>query len=400
MRAVDCVTTQYEGYRHIGSEFEKRITQVRTKYRKKRILELTSIGSNGIGITGDEWDQKPMLLACTNGVINLKNGQLLQGTPEQFLKTACPTVYDRKAPPPEQFIKFLNSILDGDQNLIAYIKRLFGYALLGKVIERIIVIFYGEKGQNGKGTLLEVICEVLGPLASVVVPELLLKQHFSKNPASPSPEILALQGKRLTWASETNAGREFDVGRVKWLVGGEKLTGRGMYAKNPVTFDPSHTLFLVTNNKPEAPFEDQAFWYRVHLVSFNLSFVENPKEKYERKRIANMREILMQEAPGILKWMVEGCLEYQKYGSLKKPGKVAAETHEYKKGVDQFDAFKEDCLEKKPKIKTRGNQMYKVYEIWAKDNGRRIMDNTEFGKKLKIRCENGRDSTGYTTKWL
>ena len=82
-------------------------------------------------------------------------------------------------------------------------------------------------------------------MAGVVVPELLLKQHFSKNPSSPSPEIVALQGKRLIWASETSEGREFDVGRVKWLVGGEKLTGRGLYAKNQMTFALLHNTMII-----------------------------------------------------------------------------------------------------------------------------------------------------------
>jgi putative DNA primase/helicase len=153
LRAVDSVTAQFKAYRHMGSKVEQHIRQLGTRDRKKRILDLSSIGSNGMGIAGDQWDQKPMLLACSNGVINLKNGDLLHGAPHQYLKTACPTIYDPKAPPPKEFIKFLNSIFDGDQDLIAYIKRLFGYALLGKVIERILVIFLSLRGFSKKNSV-------------------------------------------------------------------------------------------------------------------------------------------------------------------------------------------------------------------------------------------------------
>ena len=381
LRDVDLVIEQYENHLESNNAFGERINSLRTIYRKTRVLELASVGPKGLGITGNEWDRQSMLLPCSNGVVNLEYGTLSPGRPDHYLKTYCSTPYDPDAPEPTKFLEFLDDIFSGNENLIAYIKRLFGYSLIGQQIEHNLIIFFGPRGRNGKTTLVETISDILGSFAMSFGSGLLLSQTFSKNPSAPDSAKLAMRGKRLVITSETNEGMQFDVERVKKFTGGDTLEARGMYQTHHVTFEPSHTLILATNRNPTASFDDDAFWGRVHVVPFNRSFVEAPELEHERPRKTNMKKILLSESKEILNWMVQGCIDYQDKGSLGKPNEITSQTKKYRKEQDQIGMFIDDCLQKGGK--TYAGVLYDAYKKWAKNNEYSIMTDTSFYKKLK-----------------
>ena len=91
-----------------------------------------------VALSGDEWDKYPYLLAVRNGVIDLTDGTLRNGSPTDLLRTACPNNWEGIDAPCPQFQKFLAEILDGNQELIAFVQRLFGYGLIGEVIHHIL----------------------------------------------------------------------------------------------------------------------------------------------------------------------------------------------------------------------------------------------------------------------
>jgi len=362
-----------------------RIKAIQTLYRKKAILQLAVSGDDSLGISGEEWDKNPMVLPCRNGIIDLETGQLIPGKPEQYLRTACDTVYDPDAPAPKFFLNFLEEVFERDQDLISYIQRLFGYSLLGKVLDHVFVIFCGD-GRNGKGTLLQAISHVLGPLAGPIKSSLLLDHGRSKPSSSPNPDILDLRGKRLVWGSETNSGAKFDPGIVKWLVGGDILVGRAVYGKFEIRFYPSHTMILLTNHKPEVPsgFYDFAFWKRIHLVPFKVAFVENPEGPFQRRIDKNLPEKLKAESEGILNWLVSGCLEYQNQG-LIPPAAVKLATKEYKDQGDHISSFIHDECILESDAWVKASVLYQAYEAWCEESERRPESLKGFGKILKSR---------------
>ena len=98
--------------KEIEDKIRDRMFALSARDRKKRVLELASIGKNGLGLNGDEWDRDPWSLPCINGVINLKDGSISPGRPDQYFKTVCPTSYDPNIPPSVIFMDFLNQIQD------------------------------------------------------------------------------------------------------------------------------------------------------------------------------------------------------------------------------------------------------------------------------------------------
>ena len=73
----------------------------------------------------------------------------------------------------------------------------------------------------------------------------------------PTPELAALQGLRLAFLSESGRSDHFDVSRLKWLTGGDTLVARGLFAK-PVSFEPTHTIFIATNHLARIGIDEDA----------------------------------------------------------------------------------------------------------------------------------------------
>jgi putative DNA primase/helicase len=314
-------------YQKTKGDLLKRVRELQAIKRKKAVLELSTYGSGGLGIEGTEWDRNPYLLPCLNGVIDLKTGELNPGYQGQFVRNVCPVNYDPDAQEPKLFLKSANEIFSYDQELIGFVQRVFGLALIGAQIEHIFVILVGP-GRNGKDTFIKAICRPLGLLATPVQSEFFLDQSRTRSSAGPSPDIVYLRGKRLIFASETNEDRRLDAGVVKWITGGSELIGRGSYAKHHTRFAPTHTTFLLTNFKPHAASNDYSLWQRLFLIPFNVKFVDDPQRDDERKRDEHLDQKVYAEAPLILKWLVQGCISYQKTG-LNAPEAVRLAKSEY-----------------------------------------------------------------------
>lgn len=111
-----------------------------------------------------------------------------------------------------------------------------------------------------------------------------------------------------------------------------------------ISFKPTHTLFMLTNNKPRIAAGDTAVWDRLRLIPFLMRFVDNPSRNNERQKDISLQAKLLQEASGILAWLVRGCLDWQKEG-LNPPAIVTEYGEEYRLDEDPVQQFiNEKCL--------------------------------------------------------
>lgn len=347
----------------------KRCKKLRSRQGRANCLEMAHSCGGGIAIRGDEIDQSPMLLACPNGVVELETGEFRPGRPEDFLLKACPVEWQGIDASRETWLRALYEIYNGRQELVDFDQRLFGMACIGEVREHVIAVLSGQ-GRNGKGSvIIGLLAYVLGPLAAAVPPEMLLAQSVKINASAPSPEIMALRGVRLAYASETDEYAKFSANRVKWLTGGDKLSARAPHDRKQQEFDPTHTLFLLTNHKPSAPADDYAFWERVIIVPHKISFVgREPATDFERRKDGELPKKLKKEAPGILAWLVEGCLLYQKMG-LAPPPIVKEAVAEYRRDEDILSEFIDQCcVIGEPDLKCRASDIYNEFEAWWEKN--------------------------------
>jgi len=396
-------------YQDMQNKIYKRVGRLRSERGRTNTLKFAHTNiSNQIAIKGDELDIRPWLLGCKNGVVDLRTGELRPGRPDDLISKASPYEYhgiDAPAPTWEMFLKQIlvvikhpdsqdaDPVIQEHPGLVEYVQRLFGYGITGMTVEHFLPIFYGQ-GRNGKGVLIETVSTILGSYMAPIQSEMLLDQGRMKNSAGPSPDIMSLRGLRIAFASETDQGRRFSTSRVKWLTGGDTLKGRYPHDKYETEFDPTHTLFLMTNSKPDVADDDFAFWERVHLVPFELSFVERPVEKFnERPADKYLRQKLLEEAPGILAWLVRGCLQWQAQG-LNPPAVVIDATREYRRDEDLLGHFLNECCFEDPGIETTAKELYERFSEWWKINvSRKVLSQKKFGGMMVKKFKRSKSGT-------
>lgn len=350
----------------LKKKYIQRVHRLRSAAGANTCLLWSHCVEDALACREEDFDRDPWLLGCRNGVVELKTGRFRDGLPGDFITKAAPhswTGFDTPAP---NWENFLNTVFAADEELAAYVRRLFGYAITGLATEHILPVLYGE-GRNGKSTFVETLKFVLGPLAQPIQSEMLLDQKYSRSSSGPSPDIMSLKGLRIAFASETDEGKRFSPARAKWLSGGDTLTGRAPHAPQETVFDPTHLLCFLTNHLPHAPGDDFAFWQRIHLVPFKLKFTDDPQAPDERQRDKELPAQIRSEASGILAWLVRGCIEWQRQG-LNPPAVVRSATEQYRASEDTLAEFIADSAmppeETSPDDRTSFTEAYKAFEAW------------------------------------
>ncbi|NDY41269.1 DNA primase [Dissulfurirhabdus thermomarina] len=347
----------------------RRIDRLRTDAGRRNCLRFAAVNpSRPLAIRGDEFDRNPWLLAVANGVVDLRSGEIEPGRQEDYIARRSPVVWpedrrleDLEAPLWEQTLEEIY----GDEEIVSYLQRLFGYAIAGRNSEHIFPIFWG-RGRNGKSLMVETLHYVLGGYAGSVPAEMLLDVGRPTSSAQSSPDLMSLKGLRLAIASETDEGRRFSISRVKWLTGGDTLTARGLYERHMTEWEPTHLLVLLTNNRPAAS-GDYAFWSRCQLIPHPHSFVPDPRSPHERPADPNRAQKLREEAAGILAWLIRGCLEWQQVG-LRPPESVQVATQEYADEEDYVGRFLEACTEVGDGYRVSASDLYAAFSLWYQGN--------------------------------
>jgi len=316
---------------------KSRIDRINTLRRLKSVLELAITGDDGLAITGDEWNPDPWTIQAGELLIDLKTGEAQPGMPGDFINKAAPTAWKGLDEPAVTWRMSLLEIFNGNAELMSYVQRVLGTSLVGKPSQQEFYVFHGPEGRNGKGTILETLKEVLGSdLANVIKSDMIMESRQSSG-GSADPELLEMQGRRIVWASETGESKKLNTEKMKLFTGGDTLSGRYNYSNEIISFKPTHTLFLLTNFKPRIG-ADNAAWDRLRLIPFSLRFVDTPKAPNERKKDTALDEKLLQEASGILAWLVQGCLDTLKNG-LNPPKIVTEAVEEYRLDEDIVQQF-------------------------------------------------------------
>lgn len=346
--------------------FLKKIAKLQRRLHRKNVLALAAAGEGSLGISGKEWDSKPLLLPCVNGILDMETGVFRDGQPGDFILKYCPVPWEGFDAPATRWEAFIIEIL-GDSQKAAFFKRLLGSFITGIVTEAAFPVLWGP-GRNGKSVLLETLAYVLGPLAGPVQSELLMQQKHPRSAAAPSPEIIALRGLRMAWASESDEGRRLNSGKIKWLTGNDTLVARGPYDRRMVVFRPSHNLLLITNFRPTGNPQDFALWARVISLRFPYSFVDTPTKENERLRDPQLGDELKRESPGILAWLVSGYFDWLEKG-LSPPPSILTETSEYRQVDDSIGHFLKECCLEHPDYLCRASALHEAYTNFCEQEG-------------------------------
>lgn len=355
----------------------RRVTQLRGTNRASACIKWAHIVENAVAISGDELDQNPHLLPCPNGVIDLRTGELRPGDPADWMVLSAKVEYKGFHHHDPIIDKFMESILpDPDEREFTH--QLFGYSISGLTLEQFIAVVLGE-GRNGKGLLFEMLEEVLGPFYWTYKSELLLDSNMPQSPASASPHIMGLRGRRLCAASETDKGKSISASKVKELTGNDTLNARGLFAvKGDTNFRPTHKLFLRTNHLPRGLTEDFALKERLIYLRFPYLFVDDPEEQalkkpewapFFRLKDRELKKKLMEAREAWLSWLVRGFAKWQKTGRLRPPETMKKAVADLQLAEDSVAQFINECCEADDRDHEEAfGTIYDLFDWWFQEN--------------------------------
>jgi putative DNA primase/helicase len=272
-------------------------------------------------VTPDLWDRDPWLLGTPGGTIDLRTGELHFASRDDFItKQTLVTPAEPGAECPI-WRGFLDQITCGDHELGRYIQQIFGYALTGDVREECMFFLFGY-GLNGKGTLQGTMAAIMGDYAVASDMATFTLGKYDRHPT----ELAKLAGARMVTATETERGRTWAWSRIKELTGRECRISARFMRRDFFEFNVTFKLIFAGNHKPHLPATDEATARRMNLLPFNYTATKPDK---------TLKDALVAEYPAILRWAIDGCLDWQANGLLR-PACVIEATQQY---LDQQDLF-------------------------------------------------------------
>ena len=333
----------------------------------------------------EDFDADPWALNTTGGIVDLKTGKL-RAHDAAALCTACTAVAPASGETP-MYKDFLRRITNGDADFEQYLQDVAGMALVGAVYEEGMIISYGPGG-NGKSTLFGAWKDVLGDYAGGIRQELLV----AKNNGAEAFGLEQVRGKRLVIAGETDEGANMSVSIMKRLTSRDEINANPK-GRDPFSFRPTHTLVLHTNHLFKLRSLDGGTRRRIAIAPFETTIAPE-------QMITNFGEQLVdQEGPQILTWMIEGAKRFwANRRKIKKPEIVKTATQTYLDREDWLKAFLAECTRKGTKVKSA--ELYGRYVTWATSNGEKMpRRSNDFAAALEMRgYEKKRANSGYV--WM
>ena len=298
--------------------------------------------------TAEFWDRDPMLLGTPEGVVDLRTGRQRAAKPNDGITKSTAVTPAQNAACP-LWTRFLNEASGGDDEMVRFLRQWFGYCLTGDTREHALVFIFGP-GENGKSVFLNAMTGILGPYATTATMEAFIASRGERH----STDLAMLRGARLVTASETEEGRQWAEARIKQLTGGDPITARFMHRDN-FTFRPAFKLTIVGNHKPILRSVDNAQRRRFNLIPF-IHRPAAPDRQLEQK--------LQAEWPAILRWAIEGCLDWQANG-LQRPSSVLAATEAYFADQDLIGQWISEECDAEPGNRWKSAPSAALFASWS-----------------------------------
>lgn len=232
------------------------------------------------------------LFAVNNGVYNQHTKQLIPFDSKYVYLTKIPVDYKLKpinpvlkAPDGNKWDveSWICDITDNDADTTTLIWQVIADCLQPNYSRHKSIWFYSEKGNNGKGTVGQLIKYLLGKgnYASLSVAD--FNHEFLKS---------TLLGVAANIADENDVDMYIDsVKDYKASVTGDDIIINRKY-EQPLPIQFSGANIQMMNGLPKTKDKSESFYRRIILVPFMKSFTDNGERKYIKSDYINRKEVL------------------------------------------------------------------------------------------------------------
>lgn len=268
-------------------------------------------GTNRISARRGDFDRTPGLFACGNGVLDLADMTLGEPDRDHLMTLATPVPYlpDAKCP---KWLALLEE-LQPEVVMRDYLQRWAGYTLTGFTSEHAMALHYGH-AREARRAFFTVLRAVFGEYAQQVPKSTLVDKP---NDTTVPNDLARMVGRRLLVAPDPPRGGVLDEELIGQLVEGQRLVARHM-RDAWFEFDPVGKVHMSTTHLPLIGADTPTVSGGMHHL------IEWPRAPRDPEVVA---DILADELPGVLAWVVRGCVAWQRVG-LATPPEVTEATED------------------------------------------------------------------------
>ena len=283
----------------------------------------------------EEFDTDNELINLKNGIFNLQTGELLPHDSKYLMRKLLPFDYKAGAKCPK-WLAFLEFTIQ-DKETIKWLQKALGLSLSGRT-GKILPLLFGKK-DGGKSTFSETLLRLFGDYGHKTnLDAFSVNALYSDGGDKPNSRLKDLKGARFVVANETKGNQKLDIAMIKDITGGDTINARGVHAREADKFTPTHTFWIYGNHKPAIGGDEDDVWGRVCIIDFKGVFTPDNARPMD----IVIGEFL-EEASGILNWMIEGYQLWVAEG-IKKTNNIEKATNEYRDEEDIFKQFiNEEC---------------------------------------------------------
>lgn len=233
--------------------------------------------------------QIPYYTAFENGIWDDLNKKLIPFSKDLVFTSKCHTNLNVNAQNPFIYIPEDGSTWDvlswlsglGDDEMILLIKEVIAAAMLPNTRFDKMVLFYAEDGCNAKGTICELIRQILGEETIANIPLSEFGKPFGLSKLPGANAIISDENKVEKYSN--------GVAELKAIITGDMVTVNQKYMPS-FDFRFCGLVIECINEMKSLHDKTKSFLRRLHFVPFSNTFVNNPK-KYIKSRLIHMDEV-------------------------------------------------------------------------------------------------------------
>ena len=220
-------------------------------------------------------------------------------------------------------------------------------------------------GGTGKSTLLKLVEEIIGsPNISNISLQSLQNSQFAAG---------SLYLKQINICADIPTSALTEIDKIKQITGEDTISVDRKY-KAIVNFRPYVRLIYSTNELPYIAEKTNAIYRRMLILKMNYIPEQVDPDLYNKLR---------SEIPHIITRIVEElCCSY---GEIDISENCKKAVHSARKDCDSIEAFISDMCEIGQTYRTEAAYLYRVYQMYCENEGRKSVTNRAFYKDLDKR---------------
>jgi putative DNA primase/helicase len=329
------------------------------------INEVTAYIQRSTYVNRIEFNKRENFLNIGNGILNIRNNEIIPHNPK-LLSTICiPVNYDEKANCPNISSFFRQIVAEQDVQLLI---ELFAWCLdVNSTIQR-FVILVGE-GANGKSTFIRLLRAFIGEdnCTSMTLQSLTISRFASSE----------LYGKLVNLYPDLPTTLVKDTGPLKALTGGDAIPAERKFERG-FTFVNKAKLIFSANRPPIITDEGMAIFRRMVIIIF-------PNRFSGENRDPNLLEKLTtpEELSGLLNLTVKKLQILREQGDFSHIPNWKNTRKQYTIMSDSVAMFVENTCQLDPIEETPKPELFTAYRSFCIKASIPVGTSRGFGRTLK-----------------